>query len=135
MNTKEKLKVVYTSYSKRNFYAREMISAYVLDNDYLPLNPFTNWNYYMSDMVDREKVTRANNNLIYLSQELWMFGEISDGCLLELELAMSKNIKIRFFTVGKTIKDIYQIDMNDIKFEDDVVIGNFLDKLQKYKFL
>ena len=40
-----------------------MISAYVLEQDYLPLNPFTNWDCFLEDMVDRKLVVRENNNL------------------------------------------------------------------------
>lgn len=38
----EKIKSVYTAHSKHNFYARKLISAYVLEHSKLPLNPFTN---------------------------------------------------------------------------------------------
>ena len=69
INTKEKIKSVYTAHSKHNFYARKMISAYTLNETYLPLNPFTSWDYFMNDMVDRNLTIRANNNLIYLSDE------------------------------------------------------------------
>ena len=53
IDTQEKIKSVYTAHSKHYFYARKMISAYTLEKNYLPLNPFTNWDYFMNDMVDR----------------------------------------------------------------------------------
>ena len=135
MDNKEEIKVVYTAHSKYSFYARKMISAYVLNNNYLPLNPFTNWDYFLSDMVDRNLIVRANHNLIYKSQELWQFGPVSDGCMKEIELAMKRNMKIRFFKIGKTIDDISIININEIEFENDVVIDSFMDKLKDYKYL
>lgn len=42
INTKEKINTVYTAHSKHNFYAKKLISAYTLEKNYLPLNPFTN---------------------------------------------------------------------------------------------
>ena len=84
IDTQEKIKSVYTAHSKHYFYARKMISAYTLEKNYLPLNPFTNWDYFMNDMVDRNLTIRANNNLIYLSDELWNFGVVSNGCYHEI---------------------------------------------------
>ncbi len=135
LDKKEKIKVVYTALSKYNFYARKMISAYVLKNNYLPLNPFTNWDYFLSDMVDRDLVVRANNNLIYNSQELWQFGCISDGCLKEIELAMSLNMTIRFFKIGKTINEIFPIDIDEIEFEDNVKYDKIINKIKDYKYI
>ena len=39
-------KVVYTAHSKKNFYAREIISVFVLDKGSVPLNPFMNFGYF-----------------------------------------------------------------------------------------
>lgn len=47
IDVEEKIGSVYTAHSKHNFYARKMISAYVLENNKLPLNPFTNWDYFI----------------------------------------------------------------------------------------
>ncbi len=135
MNSKEKIKVVYAACSKHNFYARKMISAYVLKHNYLPLNPFTNWDYFLCDMVDRDLILRANNNLIYSSSELWQFGCISDGCMREIELAMSKNMKIKFFKIGKEIDDIKVIGIDEIAFEDGIRKDSFINKLKDYKYL
>ena len=110
IDVKEKINSVYTAHSKHNFYARKMISAYVLKNNKLPLNPFTNWDYFMNDMVDRKLTVRGNNNLIYLADELWQFGIISNGCYHEIKLAMNLNKKIKFFEIGKTVNDIKEIN-------------------------
>ena len=71
-------KVVYPSYSKHNYYAKQIISAYVLKKGLVPLNPFMNWGYFLDDMVDRDLVRKANTRLIELSDEIWQFGEISN---------------------------------------------------------
>ena len=120
IDIKEKIDSVYTAHSKHNFYARNIISAYVLEQNKLPLNPFTNWGYFMCDMVDRKLTVRANNNLIYMADELWQFGIVSNGCYHEIKLAMSLNKKIRFFDVGKTMEDIKEIDVNKLEFEDQL---------------
>lgn len=122
IDIKENIESVYTAHSKHNFYARKMISAYVLNNNKLPLNPFTNWDYFMNDMVDRDLTVRANNNLIYIAQELWQFGIISNGCYHEIKLAMELNKKVKFFEIGKYTKDIKEISIDDIDFEEELKI-------------
>ena len=49
IDTQEKIKSVYTAHSKHYFCARKMISAYKLEKKCLPLNPFTNWDYFMNN--------------------------------------------------------------------------------------
>ena len=136
IDIKEKIDSVYTAHSKHNFYARKLISAYVLEQDKLPLNPFTNWDYFMSDMVDRKLTVRANNNLIYLADELWQFGIVSNGCYHEIKLAMSLNKKIRFFDVGKTMEDIKEKDINELEFEkqlkEEYDMNEFKEELINY---
>lgn len=131
IDVKEKKESVYTAHSKHNFYARKMISAYVLENNMIPLNPFTNWDYFMNDMVDRNLTVRANNNLIYISDELWQFGVISNGCYHEIKLAMKLNKKLRFFSLGKTIKNIEEINIIDLEFEDELVLEYDVKQLKK----
>ncbi len=137
IDTKEKIKSVYTAHSKHNFYARKMISAFVLEKNKLPLNPFTNWDYFMNDMVDRKLTVRGNNNLIYLADEVWQFGIISNGCYHEIKLAMSLKKKIKFFTIGKTTKDIEEIKLEDLLFEEELKkecnTKEFIDELIKYQ--
>ena len=137
IDVKEKINSVYTAHSKHNFYARKMISAYVLKNNKLPLNPFTNWDYFMNDMVDRKLTVRGNNNLIYLADELWQFGIISNGCYHEIKLAMNLNKKIKFFEIGKTVNDIKEININEIEFEEELEkefnMDEFKQELINYK--
>lgn len=136
IDTSERIDTVYTAHSKHNFYARKMISAFVLKNNRLPLNPFTNWDYFMNDMVDRNLTVRGNNNLIYISDELWQFGVISNGCYHEIKLAMKLKKKLRFFSLGKTVDDINEIDINKLEFEDELKnefnIKEFITELTTY---
>lgn len=120
IDVKEKITIVYTTHSKNNFYARSMISAFVLEKNKILLNPFANWDYFMNDMVDRKLNIRTNNNIIYLSDELWQFGIISDGCYHEIKLAMEKNMNIRFFSIGKKFQDIKELAINDLDFENEL---------------
>lgn len=124
MDKKEKKSIIYTAQSKYYYFAKMMISKYVLEHDGVPLNPFNNWVYFMDDMVDRELVVRANNNLVILSNELWSFGPIADGVLEEIRFAVSLGKKIRYFSVGKKYEDIREISIDELEFENEVLQEN-----------
>ena len=121
MDRYEKKTTVYTAYSKHFFFAKMLISSYVLEKDYIPLNPFNNWEYFMDDMVDRDLVVRGNNNLILLVDEIWTFGPIADGVFAEVKLANALGKPVRYFTVGKKISDIIEVTNNELVFEEELL--------------
>ena len=131
MDIYEKLPVVYTAYSKRLFYAKMLISTFCLKNDKIPLNPFSNWDYYMNDMVERPIVVRGNNNLITLSQQLWIFGEISDGVLEEIKFAKRLSLPISYFTINKTIDSVKAIRPDEVKVENELLNDFDFDQIMK----
>lgn len=124
MDTREIKKTVYTAFSKHYFFLRKDISAYVLDVNHIPLNPFMNWSYYMDKMVDRFKVVRANNNLIHVSNELWTFGPIADGVLEEIRLAARWEKELRFFSFMNNLEGMQEISVDRLVFETEV-LNNF----------
>ena len=131
------MKTAYTAFSKHNYYLKKIISAYVLKQGLMPLNPFMNWGYFLDDLVERDLVRKANTQLIDMSDELWQFGEVSNGCYHELLLAMEREKPIKFFTVGgetKTIRPITNVD--ELVFEDELAaetnIQDFKQKCAQY---
>ena len=121
MDRFEKRPVIYTAYSKYYFFAKMLVSSYVLDKDFIPLNPFNNWEYFMDDMVDRDLVVRRNNNLILLSDEIWTFGPIADGVFAEVKLANSLGKPVRYFSVGKKLEDIHTLTNKELIFEEELL--------------
>ena len=121
MDRYEKRPAIYTAFSKHYFYTKMLISAYVLDRECVPLNPFNNWEYFMDDMVQRDKVVRANNNLILLADEIWVFGPIADGVFAEIQLAHKLNKPVRYFSLGNHIQDICPIDPGDLPLEEELL--------------
>ena len=131
MDRFEKRPVIYTAYSKYYFFAKMLISSYVLDKNYIPLNPFNNWEYFMDDMVERDLVVRGNNNFILLSDEVWTFGPIADGVFAEVKLANSLGKPVRYFSVGKKIEDIHMLSNKELVFEDELL--QKFDRSEIYK--
>ena len=128
---------VYTAYSKHNFYARQIISAFTFSQGKTPLNPFMNWGYFLDDLVPREQVRAANEQLIRASGELWQFGEVSDGCLREIELATELGMPVRFFTVEGKVEEIKEVlDLSEVEFEEEVLrmggVDEFVKKMRRY---
>jgi len=110
------MKIVFTAISKKLFYFRMHISKFVLEQNCIPLNPYMLWEYFMLDALDRDKIREANNALVEKAEELWVFGEISDGVLAEIKLAEEKQKPIRYFAVIDS-KEIKEISKEDAKLE------------------
>ena len=88
MDIYEDKKIVYTAQSRHLFYARMLITKYAIEHDVVPLNPFNVWGYFLYEITDRDFVRRGNNNIVRISDEVWVFGQIADGVLDEIKLAM-----------------------------------------------
>lgn len=107
-------KVVYPAFSKRNFYFRAHISKFVIDNGAAPINPFMNFDYFLLDTVHRDLVRNANNAIIRKADELWIFGDISNGVAAEIELAKTLRKPIRYFEIIDS-KEIRKIGETEAK--------------------
>jgi len=95
----KKKKVVYTAMSKKTAYLKHHISKFVLKKKAVPLNPFMLFDYFLLDTVKRDEIREANNNLIRISDEIWVFGPISDGVLAEIQIATKLKKPVKYFAV------------------------------------
>ncbi len=93
-------KVVFAAMSKKTFYLREHIIKYILEKGYTPTCAFMMFSYFLLDTVDRRSLIDANNDLIRRSDELWVFGEMSDGVREEINLAKKLNIPIQYYRLN-----------------------------------
>lgn len=127
MNVQEKKPIVFTALSKKYFYMRMLIVKYVLENGCVPISPFMSFDYYLADTVERDIVRNANNNLVAIADELWVFGSISNGVMAEIRQVQSMKKPIRFFAVEND-RDITEIQNNKLLFEDGM--ENFKEALE-----
>jgi len=111
--------LVYTAMSKHLFYFRMHISKFVLEQGKVPLNPFMIFEYFMLDTVDRDVIRRGNNSLVQKADEVWVFGNVSDGALAEIKIAKASNKPVRYFNVVKS-KDIVEATKENVVMEADV---------------
>ena len=111
--------LVYTAMSKHYFYFRMYISCYVLERGMVPLNPFMLFDYFLLDRIDRDLVRNANNSIVVRSDQIWVFGPISNGVLAEILLAKKMNKPIKYFKIEKPHK-IIPIEIDVVEMETEV---------------
>lgn len=117
----DRLPVVFTAQSKVFFYCRDAVCQFVFSQGAVPVNPFRVFEYFLGDRVDRDLVRQANNNLIHIVDELWVFGEtIADGVLAEICLAKELHKPIKFFTIENKAELIREIEPTVLRFEPEV---------------
>lgn len=114
----KKSRIVFSSFSKHLFYLRAQVSAFVLLEGHAPFNPYMNFEYNLSGIVDKRHIRIANNSMINKCDELWVFGPVSDGVLVEIYLAKKQNKKIRFFIPDERIEQFQEISIEEVKLED-----------------
>ena len=111
--------VVFTAMSKKYFYMRFFVTKFALDQGVVPINPFTSFDYFLLDAVERDTVRRANNTLVVRADELWVFGDIADGVRAEVVQAWQQHKTVRFFAF-RDDKHIYEVTIDDLVYEDGV---------------
>jgi hypothetical protein len=116
----ENKKLVFTAQSCRNFHLRMLICKFVFEQGAVPVNPFNLFGYYLYELVDRDLVRNGNNNLLNRCDELWVFGEVSDGVLAEMQLFRKSGKPIRFFDISKLPETVKEITKQELVFEDDI---------------
>ena len=62
-------KVIFTSLSKRNFYLRSDISAFVLKSSCTPISPFMNFDYNLAGIVDKDLIRVVTGGEIVFDNE------------------------------------------------------------------
>lgn len=111
--------LIYTALSKHLYYFRMFISKFVYENGGVPLNPFMISDYFMLDTVDRDAIRAGNNSVVKASHEIWVFGDVSNGVLAEIQMAKEQGKPVRYFMVVKS-KDIIESTIEDVVMEEEV---------------
>lgn len=119
LSLKGNKQLVYTAMSKHYFYFRMHISRYVLEQGKVPLNPFMLFDYFLLDTVERDLIRDANNSVILRSDQIWIFGPISNGVLSEIILAKKTSKPISYFKVEKSY-EIKSLSYEEVEMEREV---------------
>ena len=119
LNLQQTKPLVYTAMSKHLFYFKQHISKFVLEQGWVPLNPFMLFDYFFLDTIDRDIVREANNNVVFKSDEIWIFGPVSNWVLAEIQIAKQQNKPVKYFQIQKS-KNIIAIEKTEVEMEDEV---------------
>ena len=119
-NLQEERKVVFTAQSCKNFHQRMLICKHAFEQGVVPVNPFNLFGYFLYELVDRDLVRRGNNNLLKRCDELWVYGEISDGVLAEIQMFKQSGKPLRFFDISNLPTEVKEISKKDLVFDSDV---------------
>ncbi|MCL2298967.1 MAG: hypothetical protein FWC27_02325 [Firmicutes bacterium] len=122
VSSTEPMPTVFTAQSKAYFYCKEAVCAFVFRQGKLPVNPFMAYGYFLGDRVDRDLVRQANNQLIALCEELWVFGDIANGVMFEILLAKRLAKPIRYFTIAANSGEITEVALSGLRFESEMAL-------------
>lgn len=111
--------VVFAAMSKHSFCYRMFITRYILEKGQIPLTIFTLYDYFLLDTVDRKFMIEANNVLVARSDELWIFGPVSEGVAKEIRVAESLGKPVSYFAIKKPHR-IVKIQKSQVEYEEGI---------------
>jgi len=131
---------VFTAQSKACYYCKDAVCEFVFRQNKLPINPFKAFDYFLGDRVDRDLIRRANNHLLSLCDELWVFGDIANGVMFEILMAKKLGKPIRFFTIATKSSEIAEVSLRELAFESEMgltqpQIDEFISLIEKQTYL
>ena len=91
--------LIYCALSNRNFYWRQHITKFVLDEGQVPIVPFMLFDYYLVHTVPKDVVREAFNNLIVRCDQMWVFGNPSLGVKVQIGIAKRLKKPIRYYDI------------------------------------
>lgn len=112
-------KIVFIAMSKHLFYFIPHAVKFIVEKGYTPIGLYGIFDYLLMDSVDKNQVVKANNDLLTISDALWVFGPISHGVLEEIRLMKKLERHIKYFTVINS-KDISEIKREQVAFEENL---------------
>jgi len=92
--------LIYVALSNRNFFWRQHITKFVLDEGAVPICPQMLFDYYLLHTVPKEVVREAFNNLIVRSDQMWVFGATSLGVKVQLGIAKRLRKPVRYYDIS-----------------------------------
>ena len=116
-------KVVFVAMNAKYFRFRELITKFVFKQGAVPINCLMIYGYYLYDMIPRVDIVKAYKKIVPKCDELWTFGEISDGIRDGMIIAKKNNLSIRYFDISRFPEDIHELSEDHLIYEEDVKLG------------
>jgi len=111
-------KIIFASQAKENMCWARLICKFILDKGHVPVNYFTVYGNFVYELADQKTMIDSINSLILRCDELWAFGEISEGMWFEIKMCYELGIPVRFFKINKLPKSIKEIEIDEVKYTE-----------------
>lgn len=115
-------KVVFIAMSSKMFRLREWITKFVFDQGAIPVNCLMIYGYYLYDMVPRVRIIEAYKAVVVRCDEIWTFGDVSDGVRDAMAIARKNKMHIRHFDTAR-YPEIVEVSENQLVYEEGVSFG------------
>lgn len=113
-------KTCYISCDSSHAIAVDAIDLFVYRNCFIPMN-FYQMSYFLRSTLDSTQLKETKEKLFSLSDEVWVFGVITDEILEEIIKAKQNNKEIKFFKIideDGVIKKIIFINKENAEFNE-----------------
>lgn len=124
LQVKETFPFVYTAISKHYFCYRVLITKYAIEKKCSPFNPFMSFDFAMHGLCSKGDVITANNSMLKASNEVWVFGPVSDGVLAEIIIARRLSIPVRYFEFDKKW-NVIELNKAEVEVEEPRLVIPF----------
>gem|GEM_PF-883884 len=121
-------KVVFISQAAVNMCWARLICRFVINKGFAPVNYFTAFGHFVHELADQQTMIDSINSLIVRCDELWAFGEISEGMWYEIKMCKELGIPVKYFDIECLPKNIKQINDKQVKY-----LRRFEEKIRKFK--
>jgi len=117
-----KKKVIFIAMNSKLFRLREWITKFVFEQKAIPVNCLMLYGYYLYDMVPRVSIIEAYKSVVVKCDELWTFGDVSDGIRDAMVIAGKNNMPVKHFDISR-YPNIFEIPEDQLVYEEGVSFG------------
>lgn len=115
-------KVIFVAMNGKYFRLRELITKFVFEQGSIPINCLMIFGYYLYDMVPRSMIIKGYKAIVPKCDELWTFGEISDGIHDGMVIAKKNKVPIRHFDISR-YPEIFEVSEEQSVYEEGINFG------------
>jgi hypothetical protein len=123
-------KVIFVSQAAVNMCWARLICKYVIKKGHVPVNYFTAFGHFVHEIADLSTMIDSINSLIVRCNELWAFGEVSEGMWYEIKMCKELGIPVKYFCIQKLPKGIRRISEKEVKYTRE--LGRKIQRFKKF---
>lgn len=123
-------KVIFVSQAAVNMCWARLICKYVIKKGHVPVNYFTAFGHFVHEIADLSTMIDSINSLIVRCDQLWAFGEVSEGMWYEIKMCKELGIPVKYLCIQKLPKGIRKISEKEVKYTRE--FGRKIKRFKKF---